>query len=44
MCYLDFHLELNLIFPKTLFYKDTRGKPQEIITAPLTRGTALLHR
>ncbi|KAG6836754.1 hypothetical protein H0H93_003833 [Arthromyces matolae] len=31
---------------ETLFYKDerlTRGKP-EVITAPLTRGTALLHR
>ncbi|KAG6898252.1 hypothetical protein C0992_002266 [Termitomyces sp. T32_za158] len=29
---------------ETLFYKDERGKPQEVITAPLTRGTALLHR
>ncbi|KAG5647178.1 hypothetical protein DXG03_001137 [Asterophora parasitica] len=29
---------------KTLFYKDERGKRQEVITAPLTRGTALLHR
>ncbi|KAG6829859.1 hypothetical protein H0H92_003302 [Tricholoma furcatifolium] len=29
---------------ETLFYKDERGKAQEVITAPLTRGTALLHR
>ncbi|KAG5732744.1 hypothetical protein E4T56_gene16733 [Termitomyces sp. T112] len=29
---------------ETLFYKDERGKPQEVITAPLTKGTALLHR
>ncbi|KAH7923872.1 hypothetical protein BV22DRAFT_1130315 [Leucogyrophana mollusca] len=29
---------------ETLFYKDERGKPREVITAPLTRGTALLHR
>ncbi|KAG5639490.1 hypothetical protein H0H81_000628 [Sphagnurus paluster] len=29
---------------ETLFYTDERGKPQEVITAPLTRGTALLHR
>ncbi|KAF8061613.1 hypothetical protein FPV67DRAFT_1586659, partial [Lyophyllum atratum] len=29
---------------ETLFYKDERGKPQEVITAPLNRGTALLHR
>ncbi|KAF5386683.1 hypothetical protein D9615_001915 [Tricholomella constricta] len=29
---------------ETLFYKDERGKRQEVITAPLTRGTALLHR
>ncbi|KIJ69221.1 hypothetical protein HYDPIDRAFT_80229 [Hydnomerulius pinastri MD-312] len=29
---------------ETLFYEDERGKPRETITAPLTRGTALLHR
>ncbi|KAG6861668.1 hypothetical protein C0995_013674 [Termitomyces sp. Mi166 len=29
---------------ETLFYKDERGKSQEVVTAPLTRGTALLHR
>ncbi|RDB23990.1 hypothetical protein Hypma_008684 [Hypsizygus marmoreus] len=29
---------------ETLFYKDKRGKPQEVITTPLTRGTAFLHR
>ncbi|KAG6918040.1 hypothetical protein DXG01_016895 [Tephrocybe rancida] len=32
------------VIDKTLFYKDERGKPQEVISAPLTRGTALLHR
>ncbi|KAF9466291.1 hypothetical protein BDZ94DRAFT_1251606 [Collybia nuda] len=29
---------------ETVFYKDERGKSRETITAPLTRGTALLHR
>lgn len=29
---------------ETNFYKDERGKPREVITVPLTRGTALLHR
>ncbi|KAH7915008.1 hypothetical protein BJ138DRAFT_1123068 [Hygrophoropsis aurantiaca] len=29
---------------ETLFYQDERGKPRKVITAPLTRGTALLHR
>jgi hypothetical protein len=29
---------------ETLFYREQRGKPTEVITAPLTRGTALLHR
>ncbi|OBZ75937.1 Trafficking protein particle complex subunit 10 [Grifola frondosa] len=29
---------------ETIFYKDQKGKPRESITAPLTRGTALLHR
>lgn len=30
--------------PKTVFYKDQKGIPSEAIVAPLTRGTALLHR
>ncbi|KAF8810117.1 hypothetical protein BYT27DRAFT_6502025 [Phlegmacium glaucopus] len=29
---------------ETLFYKEERGKPREVITPPLKRGTALLHR
>ncbi|CAL1704959.1 unnamed protein product [Somion occarium] len=29
---------------ETVFYRDQRGKPREVITAPLTRGSALLHR
>ncbi|KAF9246258.1 hypothetical protein BU15DRAFT_85042 [Melanogaster broomeanus] len=29
---------------ETLFYREERGKPRETITAPLARGTALLHR
>ncbi|KAF8894669.1 hypothetical protein BD779DRAFT_1502325 [Infundibulicybe gibba] len=29
---------------ETLFYKDEKGKSREVIAAPLTRGTALLHR
>ncbi|KAK7693685.1 hypothetical protein QCA50_003256 [Cerrena zonata] len=29
---------------ETVFYRDQRGKPREVITAPLSRGTALLHR
>ncbi|TCD66697.1 hypothetical protein EIP91_001051 [Steccherinum ochraceum] len=29
---------------ETIFYRDQRGKPTEKIVAPLTRGTALLHR
>lgn len=29
---------------KTVFYKDQKGTPSEAIVAPLTRGTALLHR
>ncbi|EIW85045.1 hypothetical protein CONPUDRAFT_47335, partial [Coniophora puteana RWD-64-598 SS2] len=29
---------------ETIFYKNQRGKAQEIITPPLRRGTALLHR
>ena len=34
----------NFDVVQTLFYKQQRGKPQEVITPPLTRGTALLHR
>ncbi|KAG6845699.1 hypothetical protein H0H87_004960 [Tephrocybe sp. NHM501043] len=43
----NYHLALKrklIQHKQTLFYKDERGKPQEVITAPLTRGTALLHR
>ncbi|KDR81850.1 hypothetical protein GALMADRAFT_90242 [Galerina marginata CBS 339.88] len=29
---------------ETLFYKEERGKPREVVTPPLKRGTALLHR
>ncbi|KAI0082759.1 hypothetical protein K474DRAFT_1585268 [Panus rudis PR-1116 ss-1] len=29
---------------ETVFYRDQRGKAREVISAPLTRGTALLHR
>jgi len=29
---------------ETLFYKEERGKPREVITPSLKRGTALLHR
>ncbi|KII88638.1 hypothetical protein PLICRDRAFT_41836 [Plicaturopsis crispa FD-325 SS-3] len=29
---------------ETLFYKEERGRPREVITAPLARGMALLHR
>ncbi|KAH8106753.1 hypothetical protein BXZ70DRAFT_246234 [Cristinia sonorae] len=29
---------------ETIFYKERRGKPSEKVVAPLTRGTALLHR
>lgn len=29
---------------ETLFYMDQKGKARETIVAPLTRGTALLHR
>jgi hypothetical protein len=29
---------------QTLFYKEQKGKATEVITPPLTRGTALLHR
>lgn len=29
---------------ETVFYKDQKGTPSEAIVAPLTRGTALLHR
>ncbi|PPQ67656.1 hypothetical protein CVT25_012684 [Psilocybe cyanescens] len=29
---------------ETLFYNEQRGKPREVITPPLKRGTALLHR
>ncbi|KAJ6630613.1 hypothetical protein B0H10DRAFT_1938824 [Mycena sp. CBHHK59/15] len=29
---------------ETLFYQDDKGRPSEVIKAPLTRGTALLHR
>ncbi|KAF8968384.1 hypothetical protein BDZ97DRAFT_1655105 [Flammula alnicola] len=29
---------------ETLFYKEERGKPREVITPALKRGTALLHR
>ena len=34
----------DLILLQTLFYKQQRGKPQEVVTPPLTRGTVLLHR
>ncbi|KDQ60743.1 hypothetical protein JAAARDRAFT_204556 [Jaapia argillacea MUCL 33604] len=37
-------VEDGVLGGETLFYKDQRGKPREVITAPLTRGTALLHR
>jgi len=29
---------------ETLFYKEEKGKQREVITPPLKRGTALLHR
>ncbi|KAI0692399.1 hypothetical protein BC835DRAFT_1277776 [Cytidiella melzeri] len=29
---------------ETIFYQDHRGKPREAVSAPLSRGTALLHR
>lgn len=29
---------------ETIFYKEERGKPREVIAPPLKRGTALLHR
>ncbi|KIM49472.1 hypothetical protein M413DRAFT_438659 [Hebeloma cylindrosporum] len=29
---------------ETLFYKEERGKPRQVICPPLKRGTALLHR
>lgn len=42
MCHMIFRMLTNN--RQTLFYKEERGKPRQIISAPLTRGTALLHR